>query len=169
MAVIIVGIADLQASKDPNATLVTFALGSCVGIAMFDPASLAGGLLHVLLPDSALDAEKAAKNPAMFADTGIPALVERCLRMGIPKARLRIWLAGGAAMLDEREVFKIGKRNQMAVRKALWKAGLMVYSEDLGGMVPRTVRLELRTGTFWVNSAGKNLELKPRLGVGQGA
>jgi chemotaxis protein CheD len=169
MAVIIVGIADLQASADPDATLVTFALGSCVGIAMFDPSSLAGGLLHVLLPDSQLDVAKAAKHPAMFADTGIPALVSQCVRMGIPKTRLRIWLAGGASMMDEREVFKIGKRNQMAVRKALWKAGLMVYSEDLGGMAPRTVRLVLRTGTFWVNSAGKNQELKPRLFVGQGA
>jgi len=57
----------------------------------------------------------------------------------------------------------------MAVRKALWKAGLMIYSEDLGGMEPRTVRLELRTGTFWVTSSGKSQELKPRLVVGQGA
>lgn len=169
MPVTVVGIADLRASKDPETTLVTFALGSCVGIAMYDPTTSAGALLHVLLPDSTLDAEKAAKNPAMFADTGIPALVSECMRMGIPKSRLRIWLAGGAAMMDDREVFKIGKRNQMAVRKALWKAGLMIYSEDMGGMAPRTVRLELKTGTFWVNSAGKTMELKPRLGVGQGA
>jgi chemotaxis protein CheD len=169
MAVIIVGIADCQTSKDPNATLVTFALGSCIGIAMFDPSSSSGGLLHILLPDSTLDSVKAAKNPSMFADTGIPALLDRCIRMGMPKTRLRIWLAGGASMMDEREVFKIGKRNQMAVRKALWKAGLMIYSEDLGGMAPRTVRLDLRTGSFWVNSSGTNQELKPRLGVGQGA
>jgi chemotaxis protein CheD len=169
MPVITVGIADCQTSKDPDSTLVTFALGSCVGIAMFDPSSSAGGLLHILLPDSTLDSAKAEKNPAMFADTGIPTLLDRCVRMGIPKARLRIWLAGGASMMDEREVFKIGKRNQMAVRKALWKAGLMIYSEDLGGMAPRTVRLDLRTGTFWVNSSGKNVDLKPGLGVGQGA
>jgi chemotaxis protein CheD len=169
MAVIIVGIADCQTSKNPDATLVTFALGSCVGVAMLDPSSSAGGLLHILLPDSTLDAAKAAKNPSMFADTGIPALVSQCIGMGIPKTRLRIWLAGGASMMDGREVFKIGKRNQMAVRKALWKAGLMVYSEDLGGTAPRTVRLDLRTGTFWVNSAGKNQELKPRLYAGQGA
>jgi chemotaxis protein CheD len=169
MAVIVVGVAACQTSREPDATLVTFALGSCVGVAMHDPTTSAGGLLHVLLPDSSLDAEKAAKNPAMFADTGIPALVEQCTRLGIPKTRLRIWLAGGASIMDEREIFKIGKRNQMAVRKALWKAGLMVYSEDLGGTAPRTVRLELRTGTFWVNSAGKSQELKPRLHVGQGA
>jgi chemotaxis protein CheD len=163
MAVIIVGVADVQASKDLTATLVTFALGSCIGVAMLDPSSSAGGLLHILLPDSKLDAEKAAKNPAMFADTGIPVLLERCLRMGAPKSRLRIWLAGGAAIMDPRGVFNIGKQNQMAVRKALWKAGVMIYSEDLGGHVPRTVRLELETGKFWVNSSGQNHELKPRL------
>jgi chemotaxis protein CheD len=169
MPVIVVGVADCQTSKDPTATLVTFALGSCVGVAAFDPSSSAGGLLHILLPDSGLDSEKAAKNPSMFADTGIPALVERCTRMGIPKARLRIWLAGGAVMMDDHEVFKIGKRNQMAVRKALWKAGLMVYCEDLGGIAPRTVRLDLGSGTVWVNSSGINQELKPRLGIAQGA
>jgi chemotaxis protein CheD len=163
MAVIIAGVADCQTSKDPDATLVTFALGSCVGVAMFDPSSSVAGLLHVLLPDSSLNAEKAKMNPAMFADTGIVALLNRCLHLGALKPRLRIWLAGGSAVMDERGVFNIGKRNQMAVRKALWKAGLMIYSEDMGGHAPRTVRLELRTGTVWINSAGVSQELKPRL------
>jgi chemotaxis protein CheD len=163
MAMIIVGIADCQASKDPSATLVSFALGSCVGVAMHDPSLPAGGLLHILLPDSKMHAEKAAKNPAMFADTGIPALLDRCLNLGAPKSRLRVWLAGGAAMNDPRGIFNIGKLNQMAVRKALWKAGLMIYSEDMGGHAPRTVRLDMQDGTFWVNSSGSIQELKPRL------
>ena len=160
---IVVGIADCQTSKDPGATLATFALGSCVGIAMFDPVSSAGGLLHLLLPDSKLDAEKAKKNPAMFADTAVPALLDRFLRMGAPKSRLRVWLAGGSAMMDPRGSFNIGKMNQVAVRKALWKAGLMIYCEDMGGQTPRTVRLELDTGTFWVSASGLNQELKPTL------
>jgi chemotaxis protein CheD len=160
---IVVGIADCQTSNDPTATLVTFALGSCVGLAVFDPASSAGGLLHIMLPDSKMDSEKAAKNPAMFADTGVPALLDRCLRMGSPKSRLRVWLAGGSAMMDPRGTFNIGKMNQMATRKALWKAGLMIYCEDMGGQAARTVRLELETGTFWINSSGSNQELKPGL------
>ena len=163
MAMIVVGIADCQTSNDPSATLATFALGSCVGIAMFDRASSAGGLLHLLLPDSKLDAEKAKKNPAMFADTGVPALLNCCLRMGVQKSRLRVWLAGGAAMMDPHGSFNIGKLNQIAVRKALWKAGLMIYCEDMGGQAPRTVRLELESGTFWINSSGLNQELKPGL------
>jgi chemotaxis protein CheD len=166
---IIVGIADCQTSKDRNATLVTYALGSCVGIGVFDPSSSVGGLLHILLPESSLDASKAAKNPAMFADTGVPAMLTRCLAMGAVKSRLRVWLAGGSAVMDDRGVFNIGKRNQLAVRKALWKAGLLTLGEDMGGQGSRTVRLELEKGTFWVRSSGKDLELTAKTGFAKGA
>jgi chemotaxis protein CheD len=168
MTSIVVGIADCQTSKDRNATLVTYALGSCVGIGVFDPASSVGGLLHVLLPESNLDAEKAARNPCMFADTGVVQLLNRCLELGAAKSRLRVWLAGGSAVMDNRGVFNIGKRNQLAVRKALWKAGLLTLSEDLGGQGSRTVRLELDTGTFWVRAAGADQELKANAGVAKG-
>jgi chemotaxis protein CheD len=166
---IVVGVADCQTSKDRKATLMTYALGSCVGIGVFDPSSSVGGLLHVLLPESSLDPGKAAKNPAMFADTGVPALLTRCLAMGAAKSRLRVWLAGGSAVMDDRGVFNIGKRNQLAVRKALWKAGLLTHGEDLGGQGSRTVRLELETGTFWVRAAGKDSELKAKTGFAKGA
>jgi chemotaxis protein CheD len=160
MTPIVVGIADCQTSKDRNSTLVTYALGSCVGVGVFDPANSVAGLLHILLPESSLDAEKAAKNPCMFADTGVVQLLNRCQEMGAAKSRLRVWLAGGSAVMDTRGVFNIGKRNQLAVRKALWKAGLLTLSEDLGGQGSRTVRLELATGTFWIRAAGADQELK---------
>jgi chemotaxis protein CheD len=162
MTQIVVGISDCQATKDRTATLVTYALGSCVGIAVFDPASSVGGLLHVLLPESSLDAEKAARNPAMFADTGVVQLLSRCLEMGAVKSRLRVWMAGGSAVMDTRGVFNIGKRNQLAARKALWKAGLLTLNEDLGGAGSRTVRLEIETGTFWIRAAGSDQELKAK-------
>ncbi|HTB15901.1 MAG TPA: chemotaxis protein CheD [Bryobacteraceae bacterium] len=168
MTPIVVGIADCQTSKDRNSTLVTYALGSCVGIGVFDPASKVGGLLHVLLPESSLDAEKAAKNPSMFADTGVAHLLNRCQELGASKSRLRVWLAGGSAVMDTRGVFNIGKRNQLAVRKALWKAGLLTLSEDLGGHGSRTVRLELGTGTFWIRAAGADQELKAKAGFAKG-
>jgi chemotaxis protein CheD len=157
---IVVGIADCQMARDRESTLVTYALGSCVGIGIFDPASSVGGLLHVLLPESSLDAAKAARNPWMFADTGVAQLLNRCLEMGAMKSRLRVWLAGGSAVMDDRGVFNIGKRNQLAVRKALWKAGLLTLNEDLGGQGSRTVRLELQSGTFWIRAAGTDRELK---------
>jgi chemotaxis protein CheD len=160
MTSIVVGIADCQTSKDRNSTLVTYALGSCVGIGVYDPAASVAGLLHILLPESSLDLEKAAKNPCMFADTGVVQLLNRCEELGAAKSRLRVWLAGGSAVMDTRGVFNIGKRNQLAAKKALWKAGLLTLSEDLGGQGSRTVRLELATGTFWIRAAGTDQELK---------
>ena len=160
MTPIVVGISDCQTSKDRNSTLVTYALGSCVGVGVFDPANSVAGLLHILLPESSIDAEKAAQNPCMFADTGVVQLLDRCQELGATKSRLRVWLAGGSSVMDPRGVFNIGKRNQLAVRKALWKAGLLTLSEDLGGQGSRTVRLELATGTFWIRAAGTDLELK---------
>jgi chemotaxis protein CheD len=165
---IVVGISDCRTSNDRNSMLVTYALGSCVGVAIYDPGSSVGGLLHVLLPDSSLDAEKAARNPCMFADTGVVQLLKNCLELGAAKSRLRVWLAGGSSVMDTRGVFNIGKRNQVAARKALWKAGLLTLSEDLGGQGSRTVRLELATGTFWVRAAGADLELKAKAGFSRG-
>ncbi len=101
-----------------------------------------------------MDRVKAERNPYLFADTGLPALLDRSRLLGAVPSRLRIWLAGGSAVMDDRGIFNIGKRNQLAMRKALWKAGLMVHAEDLGGSGSRTVRLELATGTFWVRAAG---------------
>jgi chemotaxis protein CheD len=165
---IVVGISDCQTSKDRNSSLVTYALGSCVGVGVFDPASSVGGMLHILLPESSLDADKAAKNPCMFADTGVVQLLSRCLQLGATKSRLRVWLAGGSAVMDVRGVFNIGKRNQLAVRKALWKAGLLTLNEDMGGQGSRTVRLDLSTGTFWVRAAGTDQELKAKTGFAKG-
>ena len=169
IAPIVVGIADCKISKERASTIVTYALGSCVGVGVFDPTTSVGGLLHILLPESSLDADKAAKNPCMFADTGVAALLNRCAELGAIKSRLRVWLAGGSAVMDDRGIFNIGKRNQLAVRKALWKAGLLTLSEDLGGSGSRTVRLELETGTFWIRAAGTDQELKAKTGFAQGA
>lgn len=165
---IVVGISDCQASKDRNSALVSYALGSCVGIGVFDPVASVGGLLHVLLPESSMDAAKAAANPCMFADTGVVELLKICQSLGAAKSRLRVWLAGGSAVMDVRGVFNIGKRNQLAARKALWKAGLLTLNEDLGGQGSRTVRLELSTGTFWIRAGGADQELKVKAGFARG-
>lgn len=154
MSSLVVGIADCKASADPQESIVTYALGSCVGLGVFDPHATVGGLLHVLLPEASLDSAKASRNPCTFADTGLPVLLERCRALGAAPARLRVWLAGGAAVMDDRGIFNIGKRNQLAMRKALWKAGLMIHGEDVGGSGSRTVRLDLATGTFWIRTAG---------------
>jgi chemotaxis protein CheD len=162
MTSLVVGIGDCQTTNDRSSTLITYALGSCVGVGVFDPSATVGGLLHILLPESTLDADKAAKNPHMFADTGVTSLMRRISELGAVKSRLRVWIAGGSAVMDDRGVFNIGKRNQLAVKKALWKAGIVSQTEDLGGQGSRTVRLELTTGSFWVRAGGSEQELKAK-------
>jgi chemotaxis protein CheD len=163
MSTVVIGIADCQVSKEPDSTLVTYALGSCVAVLIHDPTVNVGGLLHFMLPESNLDLVKAAKNPSMFADTGIPLLFRSAYQLGADKKRLVVTVAGGAQMMDTQGTFNIGKRNCLAMRKILWKAGVLVHSEHLGGEVSRTVRLEVRSGKVTLREAGQpEQELLPK-------
>jgi chemotaxis protein CheD len=163
---VVIGIGDCQVSKDPNSVLVTYALGSCIGVMIHDPVSGVGGLLHFMLPESSLDPSKAEKNPYMFADTGIPMLFRSAYQLGADKKRLVVTVAGGAQMMDTQGTFNIGKRNCLAMRKILWKAGVMVNAEYLGGMVSRTVRLEVSSGTIMLRESGQPEQELPRMASG---
>ena len=166
MKPIVVGIGDCQVSRDPESTIVTYALGSCIGLMIHDPVAGVGGLLHFMLPESSLDPAKAEKNPFMFADTGIPSLFRSAYQLGADKRRLVVSVAGGAQMMDPQGAFNIGKRNVLAVRKILWKAGVMVQAEEVGGMTSRTIRLEINTGKVLMRGAGKPEQEMPRLAAG---
>jgi chemotaxis protein CheD len=152
---VVVGVADCQISKDTESTLVTYALGSCIAIAIHDAVAGVGGLLHFMLPESSIDPAKASSNPYMFADTGIPTLFRTAYQYGAEKRRLTVRLAGGAQVMDDNGVFNIGKRNYLAVRKILWKAGVLVHGEAVGGESSRTVRLEVGSGKFWLRTGGQ--------------
>jgi len=155
MKPLVVQVADCQVSKDPEGALTTYALGSCIAVAIHDAAAGVGGLLHLMLPESAIDRAKAQANPYMFADTGIPLLFRNAYEIGAEKRRLTVRLAGGAQVMDENGVFNIGKRNYLAVRKILWKAGVLVSAEDVGGNISRTVRLDVGSGKFWLRTPGE--------------
>jgi chemotaxis protein CheD len=151
---LIVGMGAMQVSRDPGATIVTYALGSCIGIAIHDPIAKVGGLLHYMLPESSTNPEKASKNPAMFADTGVPLLFQEAYRLGGEKTRMRVRVVGGAQLLDDSGYFNIGKRNYMTLRKILWANNVLIQGEEVGGQVNRTVRLEIGSGRFWVKTSG---------------
>jgi len=156
----VVGISDCKISWDPGDLLVTYALGSCIAVALYDQIDEVGGLLHYMLPDSAEDASKAQQNPFMFADTGIPRLIAGVQSKGAQAARLVVRLAGGAQVLDSQGTFQIGKRNYLAARRILWKAGILIAAEAVGGEVSRTTRLEIATGRMWVREgAGSDSEM----------
>jgi len=132
MKPLVVQVADCQISNDPDGSLVTYALGSCIAVTIHDDDAGVGGMLHLMLPESGIDRAKAQSNPYMFADTGIPLLFRNAYECGAEKRRLTVRLAGGAQVMDENGVFNIGKRNYLAVRKILWKAGVLVSAEDVG-------------------------------------
>lgn len=154
MQTVIVGIADCQVSNDPACALVTYALGSCIAVAIWDPVARVGGLLHYMLPDSGIDGAKSRERPYMFADTGVPLLFRRAYELGAEKRRMLVRVAGGAQVMDDNGVFDIGRRNYLALRRILWQAGVLIHAEDVGGTVSRSVRLEVPTGLMWLRTAG---------------
>lgn len=152
---ITVGVADMKVSNDPEVMLVTYSLGSCIGIAVYDPEVRVGGMLHYMLPDSSLDPAKAKKKPYMFADTGIAPLFKEAYRLGARKQRMRIVVVGGAQILDQQGFFNIGKRNYMAMRKIFWRNKVMVSYEDVGGNENRTLKLAIKDGACRLKVSGK--------------
>ncbi len=136
---IIVGMADMKVSSEPEATLITYALGSCIGVTLYDPVVKVGGMLHFMLPDSQIDPEKGKKNPWMFANTGIPQLFQEAYKLGADKRRLSVKVIGGAQVMDDSGFFNIGKRNYMTLRKMFWTNNVLIHAEDIGGSVNRTI------------------------------
>ena len=161
MEQIVVGMADCRIANGAGQVLTTYALGSCIGLAVHDPAAQVGGLLHFMLPDSGIDPVRGSQNPYMFADTGIPRLLEQVYGQGASKRRLVVHAVGGAMMMDREGVFEIGKRNYLAARRILWKAGLLLHGEAVGGGNSRTMRLDVGSGRIWLQEAGEQRELRP--------
>lgn len=152
---LVVGVADMTASNDPGAELVTYSLGSCLGISVYDPVAKAGGLLHVMLPSSAIDLDKAARSPFMFVDTGVPRLFRAVAGMGGEPRRFTIKVAGGAAMMVSKDVFCIGQRNDTTLKEVLTRAGYSIHARDVGGLSYRTMRMSMATGQVTIQSPGK--------------
>jgi chemotaxis protein CheD len=149
---IIIDISDAKVSKDPSEVLVTYSLGSCIGVCLYDPAVQIGGMLHYQLPSSKMDAQRAAEKPFMFADTGMRLLLNKLLSMGAIKKRCQVKLAGGATMATGPQGFDIGKRNYLAIRKLLWSNGMFIDAEDVGGNSARNLYLDIGDGSVTVRS-----------------
>lgn len=152
----IVGVADMKISKTVGDVLITYALGSCLGITVHDPEVNVGGLLHVMLPLSTIDPKKAADNPFMFVDTGVTQLFLECYKAGAKKQRMTVKVAGGASSHENEEDdhFQIGKRNFTIFRKLLWKNEVLLRAQEVGGTVSRTLSLEVGSGDVNVKVNG---------------
>ena len=157
MKVIMLGIGDYGSTKTPGELLKTMALGSCVALIIIDPVSRMIGMDHIALPDSKINKEKAEKTPGYFADTGIKNLINEMKRKGMKGAgtKLIVKMVGGAKVMDANNTFNIGKRNIMAIRKILWKYGMGVRSEDVGGSISKTVSVDSDKGKVTIVAPGK--------------
>jgi chemotaxis protein CheD len=149
---VVIDIADFQVTADPGSTLITYSLGSCIGVAIYDPDVQVAGMLHYMLPDSSIAPEKARLNPAMFADTGLPALFRAAYELGAQKRRIIVKVAGGSSLLDDNGTFNIGKRNYVALRKIFWKNGVLIGADNVGGSSSRTMRLDVATGRVTIRN-----------------
>ncbi|UCE59182.1 MAG: chemotaxis protein CheD [Phycisphaerales bacterium] len=149
---LVVDIADMKVSADSNAELVTYSLGSCIGVAIWDHQAHVGGLLHYMLSDSRLSPEKAKANPAMFADTGIPLLFRSAYELGAIKRRTLVKVAGGASLFETDENMNIGQHNYVMMRKIFWKNGVLIDGEHTGDQISRTMCLDVGTGRVTVEN-----------------
>jgi chemotaxis protein CheD len=156
---VVIGVGDLAVSNNAQVILSTYALGSCVGVVAFDPIAKAGGILHLMLPDSTISPDKAAKQPAMFADTGLPQFFRSLAGLKAERARLRIFVAGGASVLGGNDPFKIGERNARATLDFLAKHGFSVRHTEVGGTVNRTLHLEMSSGAVTLKTPTENGQL----------
>lgn len=155
----IIGIAEMKVTDKPDDVLVTYSLGSCIGLSLFDPSVGVGGLIHCMLPLSKMDEAKARANPAMFTDTGVLTLLQSVFDMGAERRNLVAKVAGGAMFLDDKKIFCIGERNYTVLRKILWKNNILVSAEDVGGTAPRTMSLYMASGRTTIRSGGVEREL----------
>lgn len=154
---LVVGIGEFLVSSRPADVIVTYALGSCVAVCLWDPVAGVGGLLHFLLPDSRINAGRARVQPAAFADLGIPLLFQAAYKAGAVKARCVVKLTGGADVAGNGSM-DIGKRNILAARNVLWRNGTLIRKEHVGGRFARTVSLALHDGTVAIVADGHEID-----------
>ncbi len=152
-----VKIADLAVLKDEG-VLITIGLGSCVGIALYDGIARVAGLAHVLLSDSSQFSHKVNTdiNPAKFADTAIPNLIQLMEDQGAKKARLRAKIAGGGQLFSfNSNVIRVGDKNIGMVKKKLKEYSVPLLGENVGGNYGRTMKIEVETGMVYIYTVGR--------------
>ena len=157
---ITVGVSDMGVSNDPNSFLITYSLGPCIGLILYDRLVRAGGLLHFQLPSSRGHDARARENPYMFGDIGIPLLLQKMERLGAQKDRLIVSVFGGASMMQDENIFKIGIQNTRTTKKILWQQCMSINNEDVGGQSSRTVSIDVENGEIRLRSEGKIFQYK---------
>jgi chemotaxis protein CheD len=124
-------------------------------VCLWDPEASVAGLIHFLLPESKINPQRALEQPAAFADTGIPLVFQAAYRLGAAKSRLRVRLIGGAEIAGDAAgagTFNIGRRNLLAAKNMLWRNGVLIEKEEVGGRTVRTVHMAVADGRVQVST-----------------
>ena len=150
---ITIGIADMKMAQN-SGMLITYALGSCIGICLYDQKIKLGALIHIMLP---LNMEPGRKNTMKYADTGIRETIKQMEAKGASRSRITAKIAGGAMMFKDGSgsLGNIGQRNIESVRVNLKKEGIRLLKEDVGGTVARTLLFDVNSGLGCVRSYGR--------------
>ena len=156
---VVIGVGDMAVSNNNLVILSTYALGSCIGVVAYDPAIRTGGILHLMLPEASISPDKALRQPAMFADTGLPRFFKDLAGLKAERSRLRLFVAGGASVISGNDPFKIGERNARATMDYLNNHGYTVLNFQTGGTINRTVHLEMATGLVTLKTPTENSQL----------
>lgn len=149
-----IGIADMKMAQN-GGELITYALGSCIGICLYDASLKLAALIHIMLP---LNMETGRKSPMKYADTGIRETLKKMEEKGAQRARMTAKIAGGAKMFEivgNGSLGNIGQRNIESVRMALKREGVRLVAEDVGGSTARTLIFDVATGQCCVRAYGK--------------
>ena len=151
-----VNYSEMKTSSNPTETLVAFSIGSGIGISIFEPVAVLGGILNLILPNSSrIKSAKSDKYQFMFADTGIPAFIEALSELGAKPQNMKVVIAGGAQILDQTGVFNIGHRNYKATQSILSAYNLVIQYKAIGGIHSRTLRLDIGSGCSFINLFGQ--------------
>lgn len=151
-----VGIGDMKFARG-DSRIITYALGSCIGITFYDPAIRLGGLLHIMLPNR-VD----SNDPKVFkyADSGIRETIRKLTAFGMLKSRTIVKIAGGAKMFEMKgsgntDFGNIGQRNAAMVKKVLMEEKMRISAEDIGGAYARTMLINVANGDVVIRTVGK--------------
>lgn len=138
-------------SNDQSDVLITYSLGSCVGVSLYDPVLHLGGLIHLQLPLSSSNPAQAQARPSLYVDTGMVMMLQEMYNLGAVKTRLICKVAGaGSPLAIDQSQFRIGEKNLAVLKKVLWKNGILINGELVGGDSAKTMLLDMETGKTYL-------------------
>ncbi|MEM9443893.1 MAG: chemotaxis protein CheD [Verrucomicrobiota bacterium] len=150
---LVVGVADGKFTNQKDGTITTYALGSCLGITLYDRARLLGGLIHIMLPTPKEGASTA--KVFMYLEKGLPIALQKFQSAGSRVSQLECKVFGGARVMQADNYFSIGDKNIEKCRQMSQQTGLKVSVWEVGGQLNRTIKFQMSDGKVKVRTPGK--------------